>query len=110
MKLSSSTLKAILSLALGLSCVPRIVAAEYYVAITEFGPFDPSYLEVHVGDTVWWGNEDYFSYYRTTICSSYPWNSGHIPYGYEVGLTVNKIGTFSYYDSTYYVWGTLVVK
>ncbi len=86
-------------------------SADYYISMTADG-FVPDYLEVNVGDTVYWVNEDYDYYdYHSTHSYTYPWNSGPVPVSYGVYLTVTKTGSFDYVDDYGYTgWGTLVVK
>src|SRR5262245_43757171 len=72
-------------------------AADYDIFVTEDG-FDPNYLVVQLGDTVYWDNDD--SFFDDHSCQSfdYPWNSGPIPWGFAFMLTVTKVGSFSYID------------
>src|ERR1051325_275209 len=91
-----------------LALVPRGWATDWDVSMTE-DAFDPAYLEVYLGDTVWWWNDDFFDFHSTRSYS-YPWNSGGVPPGYGVHLTVTRLGTFDSVDTYFGYWGTLVVK
>jgi plastocyanin len=90
---------------------PLAHAASYDIYMTAYG-FDPDYLEVHLGDTVYWWNVDYDFYDdHSTRSYTYPWNSGPVPVDHGVYLTVTKLGTFDYVDDWGYSgWGTLVVS
>src|SRR5688500_18983963 len=73
-------------------------AATHDISITADG-FFPSYLEVTVGDRVYWWNEDYdFFETHSTRSYTYPWNSGGIPVNYGVYLDTTKTGTYNYID------------
>jgi hypothetical protein len=87
------------------------MAASYNIYMTAYG-FEPDYLEVHPGDTVYWWNMDYDYFdYHSTHSYTYPWNSGPVDVGDGVYLTVNRLGTFDYVDDWGYTgWGTLVVS
>src|SRR5512140_773284 len=75
---------------------PHARAASYNISMTDNG-FVPDYLEVTVGDRVYWWNEDYVFYDpHSTRSYSYPWNSGSVPVGYGVYLDTAQIGTFDY--------------
>jgi plastocyanin len=86
-------------------------ATDYNISMTADG-FVPDYLEVTVGDRVYWWNEDYdFLDYHSSHSYSYPWNSFAIDVNYGVYLDVSKTGTFDYVDDVGYSGtGTLVVK
>ena len=101
----------ILACCLAAGAASRAVAASYDINMTAYG-FEPDYLEVHLGDTVYWWNMDYDFYDdHSTRSYTYPWNSGPVPVGYGVYLTVNKLGTFDYLDDWGYSGtGTLVVS
>jgi plastocyanin len=102
-------LVAFLSL-VSLACAPqRVLATDHYIYMTADG-FDPSYLEVTVGDRVYWVNYD-DTYYddHSTYSASYPWSSGPVPYGYGVYLDTAKTGTFSYYDDVSYSGSGILV-
>jgi len=85
-------------------------ATIHEISITADG-FVPAYLEVVVGDRVYWWNDDY-DYYEShsTRSYSYPWNSGPIPLGYGVYVDTAKTGSFDYLDDWGYCgFGTLVI-
>lgn len=91
--------------------IPSAQAASYNISMTDAG-FVPEYLEVTVGDRVYWWNDDYDFYMpHSTRSYSYPWNSGSVPVGYGVYLDTTKTGSFDYVDDVGYSGtGTLVVK
>ena len=88
---------------------PRAQAADYDIFMDENG-FDPAYLEVQVGDRVFWWNVDSFGDVHSTHSYTYPWNSGPVAFNHGVYLTVTKIGTFPYQDDYSGDFATLVVK
>src|SRR5437588_2884673 len=104
---------AVLSLLASLTCplAPQARAASYNIYITADG-FSPSYLEVTVGDRVYWWNVDYdFFDDHSTRSYSYPWNSGPIPVDYGVSLLTAKTGSYDYLDDVSFSGtGTLVIK
>jgi hypothetical protein len=71
--------------------------------------FDPSYLEIQVGDTVWWTNEDDWGDTHSTTSNQGLWDSGPVPFGYSVYLTFPYAGTYPYYCKYCYMSGTIVV-
>jgi plastocyanin len=91
--------------------VPPAQAASYDISMTGYG-FAPAYLEVTVGDRVYWWNDDAdFQDDHSTRSYTYPWNSGPVPYGYGVYLDTTKTGSYDYVDD----WassgsGTLAIK
>ncbi len=90
---------------------PGAHGASYDISMTANG-FVPSYLEVTVGDRVyWWNDDNYFMDDHSTVSYTYPWNSGPVPYGYGVYLDTTQTGTFDYTDDVDFSGsGTLVVK
>src|SRR6185369_6371980 len=74
--------------------------------------FVPAYLEVTVGDRVYWWNEDYDYFdYHSTHSYSYPWNSGPVDVDYGVYFDTSKTGTYDYIDDVGFSGtGTLVIK
>jgi plastocyanin len=107
-KLAVAVKLSILAL-LALFLAPQGHAASYDIYMTEYG-FDPAYLEVQVGDTVTWWNDDSWGDPHTTRSYSYPWSSGLVQFGYGVYLTVTRTGTFDYIDEMTAETGTLVVN
>lgn len=105
--LKSSALTILACVASGLS----VHATDYDISMTADG-FVPDYLEVTVGDTVYWWNEDYdFFDFHSTHSYNYSWNSGPVAVNQGVYLTMTKTGTFDYIDDVGYSGtGTLVVK
>ncbi len=105
-------------------CAPDTRAATHYVRMESYGFFNfrfvPSSLEIQVGDTVIWQNQDYtqYGYYGyDATCYSSPgvvwWSSGVLYPGEEDGLSFPFAATFNYQDSyfgQYGMRGTLVVK
>ncbi len=90
---------------------PPAQAASHDIWITADG-FSPAYLEVALGDTVYWWNVDYdFFDYHSTRSYTYPWSSGPIDVEYGVSLVAEKTGTYDYVDDWGFSgWGTLVIK
>src|SRR5437867_8443664 len=91
--------------------VPPAQAATWNISMTAFG-FDPSYLEVTIGDRVYWWNDDYDFYdYHSTHSYTYAWNSGPVPVGYGVFLDTDQTGSYDYFDDVGGTGsGTLVIK
>jgi plastocyanin len=90
---------------------PSARATDYDILMTADG-FVPDYLEVTVGDTVYWWNEDTdFFEDHSTHSYTYAWNSGPVAFGEGRYLQMTKTGTFDYIDDVGYSGtGTLVVK
>src|SRR3954471_17312087 len=88
-----------------------VCATDYDISMTADG-FVPAYLEVTVGDTVYWWNDDYdFGDDHSTHSYTYAWNSGPVRLGFGAYLTMTKVGTFDYVDDVGLSgYGTLVVK
>lgn len=78
-----------------LACTAR--ADSFNILITSNG-FSPAYLEVPVGATVFWLNQD--SVTHSSSCASYPWDLGPIAPGYIVYMDTKKAGTFLYVDDS----------
>jgi plastocyanin len=93
------------------SLVPQTHAASHDILMTANG-FVPDYLEVTVGERVYWWNEDYDYFdYHSTRSYSYPWSSGGVPVGSGVYLDTTKTGTYDYVDDWGYSgFGRLVIK
>ena len=88
------------------SCpLPRAIAANYYVSMA-FYEFTPSYLEIQVGDTVWWRNDDFYEIYSSVSTQGY-WNTGDLYPGETTGVMFPVVGTFPYQD---YYYGMLGMK
>jgi plastocyanin len=84
---------------------PRAVAADYYVAMALY-EFTPSYLEIQVGDTVFWRNDDFFEIYSSVRTQGY-WDTGDLYPGETAGVMFPVVGTFPYQD---YYYGMLGMK
>jgi plastocyanin len=86
-------------------------AATFNISMTADG-FVPDYLEVTVGDRVyWWNDDDLFYDDHSTHSYSYSWNSGPVPFGWGVYLDTTKTGTYDYVDDVGFTGtGTLVIK
>ena len=72
--------------------------------------FSPASLQIHVGDTVTWTNEDGLDFHDS-YCPGI-WYSGMLDFGQQWSLMFPLAGTFSYEDSRYYLvgmTGTIVV-
>jgi hypothetical protein len=85
--------------------------------MTELLEFNPSYLEIDIGDTVTWYNADDFDDHTSTSTTGL-WNSGDVaPGDYYGPLLFDTPGTFNYRDiyfsnpaGTSGMIGTIVVK
>jgi plastocyanin len=101
---------ALLTGVTGLVVLPA-QATDHWISMTADG-FDPAYLEVTVGDNVYWVNEDYDLFEdHSTHSYTYWWNSGAVPVGYYTGFTTGKTGTYDYIDDVGWSGtGTLVIK
>jgi plastocyanin len=73
-------------------------AGTYTVAMTPFLTFEPAYLQIQVGDTVLWTNEDELNQHDTTSTEGF-WASPLLDYGQTYTLTFPITGTFPYEDS-----------
>src|SRR5436190_12824511 len=90
---------------------PQAQAVDHDISMTANG-FVPSYLEVTVGDRVYWWNDDNdFFDDHSTRSYSYPWDSGAVSYNYGVYIDTTKTGSFDYIDDVAFSGtGTLVIK
>jgi plastocyanin len=106
-----------------LSLVTEGMAANYTVYMESYGflnfRFSPSHLEIQVGDTVTWRNEDYtqWGYYGyDATCysgSQIVWSTGVVDPGESSSITFPYVDTYFYQDSyfgAYGMTGTLVVN
>src|SRR5947208_17166377 len=100
-----------LTLLVWLAPRPQARAASYDISMTAFG-YVPSYLEVTVGDRVYWWNDDNDFYDdHSTRSYTYPWSSGAVLYGWGVYLDTTKTGTYNYTDVVGFSGsGTLVIN
>ncbi len=92
--------------------VPSAGAADHYVSMSLYA-FNPSDLEIQVGDTVWWRNDDYFDEIYSSVSTQGYWDTGEIYPGERVGVTFPVVGTFPYQDPVYALFGmkgTIVVN
>ena len=93
-----------LLLALGISFWGNVAgAASFTVNMTTDWTFSPASLQIQVGDTVTWTNEDDLDFHDS-YCPSI-WYSGPLDYGQQWSLMFPVAGTFSYEDSRYYIVG-----
>jgi len=91
---------------------PSAGAADHYVSMSLYA-FSPSYLEIQVGDTVWWRNDDYFDEIYSSVSTQGYWNTGDIYPGERAGFTFQIVGSFPYQDPVYVLFGmtgTIVVN
>lgn len=90
---------------------PSAGAADHYVSMS-FYAFSPSYLEIQVGDTVWWRNDDFDEIYSSVSTQGY-WDTGEIYPGDRVGVTFPFVGSFPYQDPVFTLFGmkgTIIVN
>jgi plastocyanin len=96
---------------------PTVRAADHQVLMTDSLEFNPSYLEIEVGDTVTWYNADDIDDHTSTSTAGL-WNSGDVAPGEYYGPRLfDTPGTFNYRDIYYSnpagtsgMIGTIVVK
>jgi plastocyanin len=102
-----------------LSLATQAPGAEYTVYMESYGffkfRFRPAYLEIQVGDTVTWRNEDYtqWGFYGYDATCYGVWSTGLVDLGESSSLTFPFAATYAYEDSWYGtngMTGTLVVK
>lgn len=67
--------------------------AVYDVAIANFA-FDPDVLEIQVGDSIRWTNDDSFNH--TTTSNSGVWDSGNLSQGASFVFQFTEAGSFDY--------------
>ena len=103
-----NTVISCLLVLLALCLVPRALAMDWDVSITD-AAFDPDYLDIEVGDTVWWTNDDDFGDPHTSTSDQGSWDTGIIPFGFEISVTFGFAGTFPYHDTEVGFTGTIVV-
>ena len=111
----SMRVKRWLILISALSLVTGSMAANYTVYMESYGffefRFNPSYLEIQVGDTVTWRNEDYteWGYYGyDATCysgSDIIWSTGCVYPGESPSITFPYVDTYYYEDSYYGAYG-----
>lgn len=71
--------------------------------------FEPPALEVAVGDTVTWTNQDDFAH--TTASDDELWDSGEIDPGTDFTFTFDEPGTFAYHCGIHnFMMGEVVVS
>jgi plastocyanin len=100
-----------LAVAFGISLWGNVAgAASFTINMTTDWTFSPASLQIQVGDTVTWTNEDNLDFHDS-YCSGI-WYSGPLDYGQQWSLMFPVLDTFSYEDSRYYIvgmTGTIVV-
>jgi plastocyanin len=85
-------------------------AAQHNISMNDNDTFSPADLEVHVGDTVTWVNNDQYDLHDTT---SAWWASGYLDYQQTYTVPFPNVGSFPYADSLWGYFGmtgTIVVK
>lgn len=88
-------LTSFLIIILAISLMPGIIlAAHYSVAISSFA-FNPESLNVRVGDTVTWTNNDAVNH--TSTSNTGVWNSGILTTGHSYSFTFAATGHFPYH-------------
>ena len=101
--MSKGLLRGALSLMAGLlfSIGLQVQAALYYVSVSDSG-FAPATLNINVGDTVVWVNDDEFFSHSTTsdldIFDPNYWDGLLVEFESTFPQTFNNVGTFTYYD------------
>jgi plastocyanin len=89
-----------------------VTAADHAVHMTSFYEFVPDYLEIQTGDTVTWYNDGDDSF-GARCDTGFVWDTGGVEVdGQSEPVLFTTIGTFQYYDPTYYsiMKGTIVVN
>ena len=90
-----------------------LVAETHYVTVDDSG-FSPSVLNINVGDTVVWVNNDEFFPHTTTSDLDFLdpdyWHYLFSDYEEEFPKTFNNPGTFTYYDQSEDNTGTIIVN
>ena len=102
---------AVLVAILWLGCARTHAAQQYTIAMTSEDTFSPSYLVVHVGDTVTWVNQDPYDFHDSSSLGGY-WYSGMLDYNQMFSITPSFTGAFPYEDTTWSalgMTGTIVV-
>lgn len=102
---------AVLVAILWLGCAAAEAAKQYTIAMTSEDTFSPNYLQVHVGDTVTWVNQDPYDFHDSSSLGGY-WYSGLLDYNQTFSIVPSFTGTFPYEDTTWSalgMTGTIVV-
>ncbi len=82
---------------------------ELQVSIAQF-KFDPATLEIHVGDTVTWTNNDRFPHDVTQLPAGSGFSSPQFGKGESFSVTFDAAGTYDYYCALHPIMlGTIVV-
>ena len=102
-----------LTFAVLISALP-VFAANHVVHMTSLYEFAPDYLEIQVGDTVTWHNDDDTESLGARSDTGFIWDTGGVETnGDSEPVPFTTVGTFPYYDPTYFplgMTGTIVVS
>jgi plastocyanin len=86
-------------------------ASEFIVEMTDNYRFDPSYLQIQLGDTVTWVNQD-SNRVHSAYGTQFYWDTGDLSYGQTYSITLPATGKYPYQDfNDWYrgMTGTIVV-
>ena len=82
---------------------------EYEITVAQF-KFDPATLEIHVGDTVTWVNNDMFPHDVTQLPAGSGFESPQFGNGDTYSFTFDAPGTYDYFCALHPIMlGTIVV-
>jgi len=82
--------------------------ATYTITIHKF-KFDPDHIDVHVGDTITWINQDLAPH--TATADAYDWDTGMLEKGQSKSLLVSEKMTGSYFCRFHpNMKGTVIIK
>jgi hypothetical protein len=93
--------------------VVQLQAMTHYISVSESG-FAPATLNINVGDTVVWVNDDEIFSHTTTsdlgIFDPDYWNGVLVEFESSFSQTFNNVGTFTYHDQLDIGTGTITVS
>jgi plastocyanin len=95
MLIVSLFLIALLVSGFGISCQPQGSTPQQTEVVIEGLAFNPAEINVPVGSTVTWSNED--SVTHTVTARDNTFDSGNLPAGGTFNYTFEEKGTFEYY-------------